>query len=108
MQLQDYGKLIVLLAILLATTVLGGTHAISRTATERVLILELGYILGNGAVVVGRRRGIAPSPVVGSGVPTRKDDLVAELAGELLEQLDRRDAASSPAVKVGPPAEAEA
>lgn len=68
--LNDYGKLILLVLILVTTGVLGALHVIDADAVKLVLATELGYITGNGVLA---RRGEAPSPVFSAPAPPRQE-----------------------------------
>lgn len=61
MALNDYGKLIVLVAILAAATVLALGGVIDPETTRLILVAELGYVTGNGVLA---RSAAAPSPVL--------------------------------------------
>lgn len=59
--LNDYGKLILLLAALAATLVAALAGVIDGDTFEKLLILEVGYVIGNGVNAVRRQ---PPSPVL--------------------------------------------
>lgn len=80
-KLNDYGKLALLLAILVSGTVLAALHVIPPEMVGYLLVGELGYITGNGVLA---RQGSAPSPVLVSSTPAQ---LVDQLPGPVVEQL---------------------
>lgn len=61
MRLNDHGKLIMLLAILVAVTVLALAGVLDADSVKLVLATELGYITGNGVLA---KRKQTPSPVI--------------------------------------------
>lgn len=61
MVLNDYGKLLLLLAILAAVVLLAALGVLEAGDVRTVLAVELGYITGNGVLA---KRQQAPSPVL--------------------------------------------
>lgn len=61
MVVNDYGKLVLLVSILVAASVLGALHVIDSDTVKLILVGQLGYLTGNGVLA---RRGQAPSPVL--------------------------------------------
>lgn len=71
MVVADYGKMGLLLAILLVAGVLGWAGVIAADTVQYVLAVELGYLTGNGVLA---RRGEAPSPVMAPRHPNAEPD----------------------------------
>lgn len=61
MKLNDLGKLIFLLTVLVVTAVLAVVHVLDAGDVRSVLFVELGYVTGNGVLA---KRKQAPSPVI--------------------------------------------
>lgn len=61
--LSDYGKLIVILAILTAMTTLAAFGRVSADSAVAMYLVVLGYVTGNGVLALRRR---PPSPLVTS------------------------------------------
>jgi hypothetical protein len=66
MVVADYGKMGLLLAILLVAGVLGWAGVIAGDTVQYLLVAELGYLTGNGVLA---RRAQAPSPVLVPKLP---------------------------------------
>ena len=78
-QIADYGKLGVLIAVLVAATVLALAGVISGDFVGGVLLLELGYVTGNGVNAIRKK---APSAVL---APADAPNVLREIVREALE-----------------------
>lgn len=67
MVLNDYGKLIILLTVLVGAIVLLAFNRIDETAGLTTIGTIVGYVTGNGRVAL---TGKAPSPMIVSTDPT--------------------------------------
>lgn len=61
MKLNDLGKLIFLLSVLIVAALLALAHVLEAGDVRSVMFVELGYVTGNGVLA---KRKQAPSPVI--------------------------------------------
>lgn len=66
MKLNDLGKLIFLLAVLIVAALLACNRLLEAGDVRSVLFVELGYVTGNGVLA---KRKQAPSPVIAPTEP---------------------------------------
>lgn len=60
-KLSDYGKLIVIVVILVAMSVLAAVGRVSADSAVALYLVVLGYVTGNGVLAVRKK---PPSPMV--------------------------------------------
>lgn len=63
----DWGKVLIQLAIIVALTILGVANVISSEFVQSALLIELGYVVGNGKNVVSKNE---PGPLLAAKDPT--------------------------------------